>query len=36
MAARAAYRKALADAEAENRKRISEYRVTVKISREAR
>ncbi len=36
MAVRATHRKALADAEAENRKRIAEYRVTVKISREAR
>lgn len=31
MAARAAHRKALADAEAENKKRIAEYRVTMKF-----
>ena len=36
MAVRATYRKALTDAEAENRKRIAEYRVTMKISPEAR
>lgn len=36
MAARAAYRKALTDADAENKKRIAEYRVTVKIQPEAR
>lgn len=36
MAVRATYRKALTDAEAENRRRIAEYRVTMKIRPEAR